>query len=272
MKKNNNFLTMFLIIFVCMSFSLQSQKKPLIKNVIFFIGDGMGNQQRRIAAIVEGKGNADHRLVMEKLKTSGIAFNHSADKLVTDSAAAGTALATGYRTNYKMISMTPSRKKLKTILEACKEKGKSCGIVSNTAITHATPACFASHVKIRYMEETIATHFLDAKVDVILGGGRKFFLPTLRKDNRNLLEEFKKAGYQYVMDKGSLHGVNKEKVTKLLGLFAKKDMAYEIDRNVAKEPSILDMTKAAIDILKNNPKGFFLMVEGGKNRLGKSWT
>ena len=265
MRKVKFFFKM-LVVFVVLNCSIYSQPCK-VKNVILFIADGMGNQQRRLAAIIEGKGNPNHRLVMERLKTSGIALCHSSDKIVTDSAAAATALATGYRTNYKRVSISPDGKRLKTILEVCKERGKSCGLVTNTPITHATPACFASHIKLRYDQAAIASQYLSADVDVLLGGGKVYFLPWWmggkRKDHRYLIPEFEKLGYKFVSDKESMERMNYLNTKKLLGLFSKKAMAYEIDRHATKEPSLLDMTKAAVQILKKNPKGFFLMVEGG---------
>lgn len=254
---------------------------PQIDNIIYLIGDGMGNQQRRIAALVEGDGNGDHYLYMESMPTSGIAFNHSLSGLVTDSAAAGTALATGFKTHNGMIavrSATPEEKRagkdqdgtvpLKTILEVCAEKGKSTGLITTVTIAHATPACFAAHVSSRNMYQKIALHYLENKVDVLLGGGDKDFIPKKdggnREDTRDLLKEYQENGYAIARNRQEFMNINTDDTKKVLGVFAPGAMAYEIDRDKDKEPSIAEMTKTAIDILSKNEKGFFLMVEGGK--------
>ncbi|MCD4784228.1 MAG: alkaline phosphatase [Candidatus Eremiobacteraeota bacterium] len=247
---------------------IRAKKDVKVKNVIVLIGDGMGNQQRRIAAIVEGKGDADHRLVCESLTTSGVAFDHSLDAIVTDSAAAGTALATGYKTNNGMISMTPDGKSRTTILEACKQRGKSTGLITDVTIAHATPAVYGAHVKQRKMYSEIASQYLKNGIDFLMAGGTCDFLPKelkgKRKDKRHLINEFKKSGYTYISDLKSFNKLNPDKDKKVLGLFRYGSMDYEIDRNKAKEPSLAEMTNIAIKTLKKNPKGFFLMVEGGK--------
>jgi alkaline phosphatase len=251
--------------------------KPQVKNVIIFIGDGMGVQHRRIAGIIEGKGDPNFRLNMEKMQTSGVAYNHSLDKIVTDSAASGTAIATGHKTNQKMIACSPGGAELETILEACRKLGKSTGLVTTVTITHATPACFGSHAKNRKMEEDIAIQYLNGKIEVLLGGGLDEFLPKSaeggrpdgktygkRGDGRNLLEEFKSAGYTFVSDRQGLISAAPGKTKKLLGLFSRGAMAYDLDRDASREPSLGEMTQAAIGVLSKNPSGFFLMVEGGK--------
>lgn len=269
----------------------ESSSAARVKNVIVLIGDGMGNQQRRIAAIVEGKGDPAHRLVMESLSTSGVAFNHSLDALVTDSAAAGTALATGHKTKNGMVSMAPDGKKLKTILELCKEMGKSTGLITTVTIAHATPACYGSHVRKRKMYDEIALQYFEQKIDVLMGGGMNDFLPApgsippgqkldmdaltratyditswrgKRKDGKNLIYKFQKAGYYFVRDPERLMKVDPERTSKLLGLFSKGAMSYEVDRDPRREPSIAQMTEVALRVLSENPEGFFLMVEGGK--------
>lgn len=257
-----------LVLSIACTTMTRAEKPAKVKNVIVLIGDGMGNQQRRIAALVEGNGERNHRLAMEIMTTSGVAFNHSMDAIVTDSAASGTALSTGFKTNNGMIGMTPDQKVRKTILEVCKDLGKSTGLVTTVTITHATPACFGSHVNHRSKYPEIAVQYLKGGIDVLMGGGQCDYLPESmkgkRKDGRNLIEEYKKAGYVYMDDIQGLKKLNPEKDQKVLGLFTDGAMAYEVDRDPSKEPSIEEMTKASIDVLSRNPKGFFLMVEGGK--------
>ena len=237
--------------------SVEPAQIASVKNVMMFIGDGMGNQQRRLAAIIQGKGNADHRLVMESFSTCGIAFCHSRNAIVPDSAAAGTALATGNKTNNRMIGFTPAGKKLPTILEACKQKGMSAGLITTVMIDHATPACFGAHVKNRRNFKLIAPQYLANQIEVLLGGGRNAFRPAL-------LEKFRRAGYYFANDRKALMQMDPDKSKRILGLFAYKAMDYEIDRNPNLQPSLAEMTRVALRILGQNPKGFFLMVEGGK--------
>jgi len=275
MIKNNykRFIVILILVALVFTFACKeitrAEKNAKVKNVIVLIGDGMGNQQRRIAAIVEGNGDANHRLVCESLTTSGVAFNHSLNAIVTDSAAAGTALATGYKTNNKMISMTPDEKPRTTILEACKKLGKSTGLITDVTMAHATPAVYGAHVKQRKMYYEIASQYLKNRIDFLMAGGTIDFLPLKKKpkDKKkriNLINEFKKAGYTYVSNLKSFKKLNPDKDRKVLGLFSYGAMAYEIDRDKTKEPSLSEMTDIAIKTLNKNPKGFFLMVEGGK--------
>ena len=241
------------------------------ENVILLIGDGMGYAQITAARLAQGK-----KLNMDRIKTMGTMTTVSANNIVTDSAAAGTAMATGFKTNNGMISVTPDGKNLKTILEAAREKGKATGLVTTTRITHATPAVFASHVGNRDDEDIIAAQMLNTNVDVMLGGGKSFFLPKAaggkRTDNRNLIDKAKKNGYTVVTTGDELAGVSGGKV---LGLFNNSHMNYEVDRDLTKEPSLAAMTAKAISLLdKDNNKdkedkegknrGFYLMVEGGR--------
>lgn len=274
MKNYSSKRTLIILLLIVMALSIacttgtMAEKPATVKNVIVLIGDGMGNQQRRIAALVEGNGNGDHRLEMEKMTTSGVAFNHSLDAIVTDSAASGTALSTGYKTKSGIVAMSPDGKKLKTILEVCKDLGKSTGLVTTVTIAHATPACYGAHVNHRSRYSEIAAQYLKLGIDVLMGGGQCDFLPITMKgkriDGRNLVDEFQKAGYVYMKDLQGLKKLNPEKDQKVLGLFSYGAMTYESDRNKSKEPSIAEMTKASINVLDKNPKGFFLMVEGGK--------
>jgi len=227
------------------------------KNVIFMIGDGMGVNHVTLTRAVAGELN------MDKLPYGGIMTTYSMDSLITDSAAAGTALATGYKTNNGIISQTPEGEKLKTSLEAAKEAGKSTGLVTTTRITHATPAVFATHIDDRDKENEIAEQLLTAGVDVLLGGGLRHFLPAgegKREDSLNLVSEFINAGYTFVDDREGLFTADS---SPLLGLFTMSHMSYELDRE-EEEPSIAEMTEKAIELLSKNEEGFFLMVEGGR--------
>ncbi len=221
-----------------------------VKNVILLIGDGMGFSQVMITKICYG------HLAMEDYPQTGYELTDSLSGVVTDSAAAGTAIATGFKTYNKIISMVPVHNKLVSVpslLEIAKEAGKSTGLVTTTRITHATPAVFASHVENREMEREIAKQFLNVKPNVLLGGGKKYFSPAL-------LKAFKNQSYAVVYNRNQLLNTSSNYV---LGLFSKSHIPYVLDRT-PEIPNLVEMTKKAIEILEKNPNGFFLMVEGGR--------
>ncbi len=239
------------------------------KNVIFYIGDGMSSVQRRIPEEVYGR-----KLVMNSLPVVGIYTTYATNSIVTDSAAAATALATGHKTNNRIISMDPEGKiAYETLAEAAKRMGKSIGLVTTTRITHATPACFGAHIDNRDEENEIAEQYLEHGFEVYMGGGWRNFVPksakkSKRKDERDLLKEFSDKGYTVIQTKSDLMGIKVEKDTKILGLFWDSHMPYYLDREdeyyQGKVPNLSDMTAVAISVLKQNPEGFFLMVEGGR--------
>lgn len=236
---------------------VSSQKK--VKNIILMIGDGMSFAHIDSARIKAC--GARGRLNMERMPVTGLVKTHSHSHLATDSAAAGTAFATGTKTYNGAISMNPDKKPLLTILEACKDLGKATGLVVTCSITHATPAAFASHVPSRRDQNGIASQLLKNKVNVLLGGGRQFFLPkseegSKRNDDRNLFSEAQKAGYLIVDNKDELDRASGNHV---LGLFEMEDM-----KTIAPEPTLAEMTLKALEILSENKKGFLLMVEGSQ--------
>lgn len=258
-----------LIAFLCfwsgVAFTLRAEEprqavksEAEIKNVILFIGDGMGISQVAAASMKSlGTGN---RLHMERMPVTGLLYTYSASALVTDSAAASTALATGHSTNKGMISINPRGQRIATILEACRDKGMSTGLVATYAITHATPAGFASHVTSRNDQQEIASQYLQNRVDVLLGGGRQFFLPqsapgSARKDDKDLISKSREMGYLYVQTQEELM---KAQAGRILGLFALSALPSE------PEPSLAAMAEKAVSLLSRNEKGFFLMVEGSQ--------
>lgn len=230
-----------------------------IRNVILYIGDGMGMSQVRTAAIKTMGANG--RFQIEKMPVLGLTTTHSYDRLITDSGAGATALAAGYKTRNGMISVTPDSVPVKTILEAVRDKGLSTGLVATSTITHATPACFAAHWPDRADQDIIAAQMLDSKVNVILGGGRAYFIPqssegSKRSDDSDLISRAKTMGYEFV---DTFSKFKKSNQNFLLGLFE----LGALPRN-SQEPSLVDLTAKAIEILQRNEKGFFLMVEGSQ--------
>lgn len=236
------------------------------RNIILLIGDGMGAEHIKAARwVILGD---DSSLSMNNMPVSGLSHTRSADNPVTDSAAAATAMASGIKTTNGFIGMDTNLNPVPTILEEAKKQGKAVGLVTTIQITHATPAAFASHVKDRNSMVEIAAQMSAEGVDVLMGGGEDEFLPVSdtgcyqepgeRDDNRNLIKEAVSGGYTYVCDSTSLAAVKPSSTRKLLGLFADEGMTRPFS------PSLAEMTQKAIDILSNNPNGFFLMVEGGQ--------
>lgn len=261
-------LTIFLVsLFTGLAWGMEP-----VQNIILFIGDGMGPAQVSAAQyyseLVLGKELNMLNLCNEG--TLGMMTTHAADVLVTDSAAAGTALATGEKTKNTMLCQSAGGRTLVTIAEKAQRQGKKVGIVTNTFICDATPAAFSANDYYRKnYPDIIEEQLLRTQADVYLGGGLAYALPASmegseRIDERNLLAEVQKAGYTVVQNKAELAKVNAAEAPRLLGLFAKEYMAYEIDRETTDEPSLVEMTQKAIEILRQGEQGFFLMVEGGK--------
>jgi alkaline phosphatase len=235
-------------------------------NVIFCIGDGMGLGQVALARVTTV--GLDGKLCMERLPVAGLVRSHAANSSVTDSAAAGTALACGVKTNNGMIGMTPDEQGYCTILEAARDKGMATGLVVTSTISHATPACFAAHVKSRKSEGQIAEQLIANRVNVLFGGGKKFFLPKTapksgRKDSLDLLAAAQAAGYQYAETAEAMQTLCGPYV---LGLFQLEGL-----KTVAPEPSLAQLTRKAIELLAHirsdtagGRGGFFLMVEGSQ--------
>lgn len=220
------------------------------KNIILLIGDGMGVSQV-FAGLTANKGH----LFIENCKYIGFSKTQSADAYITDSAAGGTALSTGVKTYNGAIGVDVNKNPVKTILEEASENGLATGLVSTSAITHATPASFIAHQAGRGSYEDIAGDFLKTNIDVFIGGGIDHF--TKRADGRNLLEELKQNGYQVETD---LKKIKKVKNGKLAGLTADVHNGRMSERG----DMLPVATETALEILDNNKKGFFLMIEGSQ--------
>lgn len=273
------------------------------KNVILFIGDGMGPTVLTATRLF--KVGEEGNLEMMKLPRSARIKTFSNDAQTTDSAPSMAAYTTGVKMNNEVIAMSSDTKAVApgkdvngnktvnncssdngkpvpTILELAKAAGKSVGAVTTTELTHATPAATYAHICHRDAAYDIAAQAvpggagynsaLKDGVDVLMGGGANHWTPYSasnkggRNDNRDLTAEMKAQGYSYVTTQSELDKVTSGKV---LGLFSSKShLDYELDR-VAKgaantQPSLSEMTAKAIDLLSQNSQGYFLMVEGGR--------
>ncbi|WP_216831834.1 alkaline phosphatase [Alkalihalobacterium elongatum] len=252
-------ITVFLLTYSVEATS-RNNYEAVVDNVIFMIPDGFSASYATTYRIYK----ESEDLIFDPMLV-GMVKTNSANNWVTDSAAAATALATGYKTNNKMVSISPEGKPLETILEAAKIAGKATGLVATATVTHATPAAFAAHVTSRDSQTEVALQMID-KVDVILGGGKRNFLPKSvggLQQERNLIEELELKGYTYIENREDLLKLDAA-TNKLLGLFAEGPMSPELDRNVKEEPSLANMTATAISTLSQNKDGFFLMVEGSQ--------
>ena len=259
------------------------------RNVILFIGDGLGPTQTVLgleyARVVEGR-----KLHMERLMASGevgyvLPISH--EKTVTDSAAAATQIATGQVVWNQTLGLDTEGQPVETILERCERRGMATGLVTNMRLIHATPAAFASHQLSRYdPEPEIADQILaEHEIEVLLAGGARAFVPqgqraseslpgiparldglSRRRDDRDLVAEARARGYTVVSNRQSLRA-NAVKGKKLLGLFSSSHLPYVLDRrsqSLEGVPSLADLTEAALQALGGGESGFFLMVEGGR--------
>ena len=253
-------LCVLLVVLMLLAASAGALATGTAKNVIFFIGDGMGVAQRTLLYYYLG-----HQPVMNQMDVVGLYTTHMGDDYITDSAASGTAMSTGVKTYDGAIGVDMDRQPVRTILEAAKEAGKAAGLVATVRISHATPAAFAAHNESRNNYEAIMVDILENEVDVLFGGGKAICLPEelggTRKDGRNLMNEFAARGYTIVNSPSELALATELPV---IGLFTASDMTPEIDRDPAKEPSLAEMTRKAINLLAQDEDGFFLMVEGSQ--------
>lgn len=254
------------------------------RNLILMVSDGMGptslSLTRSFRQHTEGL-PIDDILVLDKHHI-GTSRTRSSSSLVTDSAAGATAFSCGFKSYNGAISVLPDHSPCGTVMEAAALAGYKTGLVVTTRLTDATPACFVSHANMRSYEDSIAEqevgeHPLGRVVDLMLGGGRCHFLPnttegSCREDDRDIVEVASKNGFHYLRDRAGFDALNGGAEVKLplLGLFAEKDIPYEIDRRSQNDvyPSLEEMARTALTALseatRDSEQGFFLMIEGSR--------
>ena len=239
----------------------QSPEQP--RNVILFISDGCGPASftlaREYLRATDGRDLAvDHHLV-------GSISTWAANSRVTDSAASGTAMACGVKTNNGRIAVDTLGRSVASVLEAAEDRGMASGLVVTSTISHATPASFSSHVPSRSDQVTIARQQLNQGIEVLFGGGEEFYLSELqggqRKDGVDLFDIAREKGYQIARNRAEFQEID---ATPAVGIFRAGQMTFEIDRDPELEPSLSEMTQKALDLLSSDPNGFFLMVEGSR--------
>ena len=222
-------------------------KKP--KNIILFIGDGMG-----VAQVYGAMTASDNTFYLQQFPYSGFSITRSADNYTTDSAAGGTAIACGVKTNNGMIGVTPDSTAVPSITEIVSQRGMATGILSTSAITHATPASFVAHNSGRGNYEDIALDFIKGIPDIFIGGGENHF--RSRKDGKDLAADLKTQGYDVVY---TIDELMKSSSPRIAGLLAKEHMPTAIEGRAG---ALESMVGKAIGTLSRDKDGFFLMVEG----------
>ncbi len=245
-------VTVLVLIFSIFTYS-QDNHEP--KNVILLIGDGMGLNYVAASAL---QSNDDP---FKKFTTVGLSIIKSLDSLITDSAAGATAIATGYRTKNKHLSVDANNKTLKTFFDLAEEKGLSTGIVVTDNVSGATPAAFYAHYYTRYDKQMITNQFLESNIDVVIGGGTKYFTSeVINRDGKfkSVTDELKTKGYKFYYDFKSLSKSPSDE--KIFGLFEEDDVPKAEERNY----SLGELTSIAIHHLSLNKQGFVLMVEGSQ--------
>jgi len=232
----------------------QKFKSKTPKNIIMMIGDGMG-----VTEVFAGLTANGGHLFLDNFKQVGFSKTQSSDNYITDSAAGGTALSSGVKTYNGAIGVNSDTVAVKTILEMAEEKGLATGLISTSAITHATPASYIAHQGSRGSYEDIAADFMKTDIDVFIGGGYKHF--AQRKDKRDLTKELQAKGYQVLRN---MDDIAKVKSGKLAGLTADEhNEVYPL-----RKMSLPLSTKTALNILSQNKKGFFIMIEGSQIDFG----
>ncbi|VVM33717.1 alkaline phosphatase [Terribacillus sp. AE2B 122] len=251
---------------------VEAKKDPKVKNVIVLVKDGVSSTTTTLSRWYKGDD-----LAMDQMASGGVR-TYSAESAVTDSAPAGTAMATGNKTNDKFVGVLPEKiaspgvdedladdpyRPVTNVLEGAKLNGKATGIISTSEIQHATPAAFSSHADHRSQYDNIAEQQVYQNIDVVLGGGKESLENGNRDDGEDLLGVIDDKGYDYVETRDDLLDSRSKKIW---GSFAPAALAYDMDREATKpeEPTLAEMTKKSIQTLSKDKDGFFLMVEGSK--------
>lgn len=254
MFKIKQLLFLFIVLSFCFN-NIQAQDKATIaskpKNVILLIGDGMGLSQVYASYTVNNS-----ILNILTFPVIGLSKTNSADDYVTDSGAGGTAISTGTKTKNGRIAVDENGNKLSTLVELSEKKGLATGIISTSAITHATPASFVAHCNDREKYEAIAEFYPSSGVDVFIGGGLDHF--NKRKDKKNLLIDFEKNNYSVFTKLSDYNGNAKNNVVVLAA--AEHMPKY----NSGRGNFLPEAVKKCIEQLNSKNNGFFIMAEGSQ--------
>ncbi len=244
-------LGLAVITIVIVSACTSSTKEIHARKIIFLVGDGMGLNQ--VFAAYTANGGS---LALEGVTYVGLQKNQSASNYITDSGASGTALACGQKTRNGMIGMDSAQNELESILKFAEKQGMSTGLVSTSALTHATPAAFIANEPDRNNYEAIAADFLETDIDVMIGGGLDHF--TKRADGRDLTVDLTSNGYDVLT---SMEDVSAYKGEKLAAFTAPMHNPRMLD---GRGDMLPEAGKKALELLNRNKNGFFIMIEGSE--------
>lgn len=274
----------------CVAVLLSCSSRVPVTSVILMIGDGMGPAHVAQAIAYRKQAHPEMpELNMEKLfreGRTGLVEISSFTSIVTDSAAAATAMACGIKTRNNMIGTDPDGKPCESVVDVAKARGKAVGIVSNTRIYDSTPAAFLTSAISRKQQGIIADHIVaESKADVLLNGGGNYLVPqqtklsditecqgipvdadgiSKRSDQQNLIEVAKAKGYQFACTRDQLMNIKASTETKIFGIFSANFFPMAPERELLPTlPTTRDMTEKSLEILSHSKSGFFLMIEGG---------
>lgn len=259
------------------------------KNVILFIGDGLSPAHRAAARLLSkgiAEGKSLGKLAMDDMPHMALVATAGSDSIITDSANAASAFATGHKTAVNAMGVYADRTadpfddpRVETITSLANRRlNLAVGVVTNTEIEDATPAAMIAHTRRRSTYNDIVAQYFTARPDVLMGGGMANFLPkgapgSRRADETDYIARFRDDGYAVTMTAGELNAAAaKAETKKLLGLFAAGNMDGVLDRKFLKgggvrkapeQPDLTEQVQAALDVLSRNESGFFLMVESG---------
>lgn len=248
-----------LLAIACIAAQPSEAKNPKVKNIIYMIGDGMGLTHVSMLELE----NKYAPTSFDRADNIALTRTYSANNRVTDSAASGTALATGYKTNNGWLGMTPDGKPVESIIAKAEKQNFATGLVATYAIQHATPAAFYAHVNNRGDYANITRDFIKSNIDLALGGGYKHFDDVFKKEGKNYVEELTNKGYKVCK---TWDEISQQTYGQVFGLLHGDNMPAVEKR----QPNFLaDATAKALEILSNNVKndkrkGFVLMVEGSQ--------
>ncbi|RCK77923.1 MAG: Alkaline phosphatase [Candidatus Ozemobacter sibiricus] len=247
--------------------ALRGRLRPLGKparKVILVILDGLAASGLTFARALSPRESIE----LDRFPVVGRVINKPPRGEVNDSAGAASALATGYPGPITRVAVDELGRPRRTILEEAKARGFKVGLVSDTRLTHATPAAFGSHVTDRENEPEIARHLMQSGFDLMLSGGLQYFLPAeeggQQPQGRHLLAEAARAGYTVVKTRADLAQAVSRNAERVLGLFAPSFLPYTYEPSFRQGPTLAEMTAAALATLDRHPQGFLLMVEAGK--------
>jgi alkaline phosphatase len=235
------------------------------KNIIIMFADGAAPTQwdfGRYSSMVLRQQPFVTTDIVFRQGSMGLLTTSPHGAYVTDSAAAASAMSTGFKGANGAISITPDGVSRPTVMHAAKAAGKRIGLVTTATVYDATPAAFALHAKSRRDSQALVDQLLALEPDVLMGGGREYFLPEQaggkRKDGKDVIASFRARGHHVARTPAELAGAG----PRLLALFADDDMEFEVDRDPAREPTTAEMAAAALKALEQqSPKGFVLLVE-----------